>query len=249
MRLLDDDLAYFDRGKVENSRFFKRLGGEPSFQGKSVIDIGCGHGSLCVFMALKGAKNVLGIDTDVTRIRFAQENLAENYPHLVDTCVFRSCFSSEVPECDFDMIVSKDTLEHIIGLDRVIEDVRERLVVGGRFYAGFGPLYYSPFGDHRRLKAGFPWGHAIISEAVLLQRLRSRHGSSANSVYDLGLNKLRLRDYEKIIRDSGLHLVQYEVNVSTSAMSKVLTLAAKFAPLRDYCSHNLYFILERKAAK
>ena len=50
---------YFKRGKVENPKFWSILKGWPSFKGLTVLDIGCGHGSLCVDMVSKGAKKVV----------------------------------------------------------------------------------------------------------------------------------------------------------------------------------------------
>ncbi|MCX6344474.1 MAG: methyltransferase domain-containing protein [Armatimonadetes bacterium] len=246
MALEKSDLEYFERGKYENPRFFDLIGGEPSFHGLRVLDIGCGHGSLCIYIALQGADCVVGVDMDPDRIKFAQENLAQNFPQLIGKCEFRCCDSAGLTESGFDIITSKDTLEHIIDLECCIADVKSKLAVGGRFFAGFGPLYYSPFGDHRRLKAGFPWGHVVLSEKKLLKQLRDQYGSKAESVFDLGLNKLRVRDYEKFIADSGLHLVSYKTNSSRSIISKLFKLIANIRPLQDYFSHNMYFILERK---
>jgi len=47
------DIDYFNFGKIENSKFWRRLGGKPNLENKSVLDFGCGHGSLCLDIAKK----------------------------------------------------------------------------------------------------------------------------------------------------------------------------------------------------
>ena len=60
----DININYFNHGKIENERFWKRLGGKPNLKNKSVLDFGCGLGALCVDIALSEAKNVNGIDLE-----------------------------------------------------------------------------------------------------------------------------------------------------------------------------------------
>ena len=40
------DLDYFEHGKNEIKKFWKRLNGKPKLQHKSILDFGCGHGLL-----------------------------------------------------------------------------------------------------------------------------------------------------------------------------------------------------------
>jgi 2-polyprenyl-3-methyl-5-hydroxy-6-metoxy-1,4-benzoquinol methylase len=69
------DIDYFNRGIIENPRFWSRFPGIYSFKNMRILDLGCGHGSMCIFLAKAGAKNVIGIDLDGERISFAKENL------------------------------------------------------------------------------------------------------------------------------------------------------------------------------
>ena len=52
------DIDYFNFGKIENEKFWRRLGGKPDLKNKSVLDFGCGHGALCVDIAQSAAKTV-----------------------------------------------------------------------------------------------------------------------------------------------------------------------------------------------
>ena len=76
------DIDYFNFGKLENEKFWRRLGGKPDLKNKTVLDFGCGHGALCVDIAKSGAKIVNGIDLEENLLKFAKDNLKENYKDL-----------------------------------------------------------------------------------------------------------------------------------------------------------------------
>ena len=82
------DIDYFNFGKLENEKFWRRLGGEPVLKDKNILDFGCGHGALCVDMAKNGAKHITGIDLEDNLISFANENLNNNYDYLLNKISF-----------------------------------------------------------------------------------------------------------------------------------------------------------------
>lgn len=117
MTLEQKDIDCFDHGRAENARYWERFGGKPDFKDAVVVDLGCGHGSLCIDIAQSGAGRVLGLDLNARLIDFANENLKQNYPQFVDVVEFRYQQLQEVPESDIDFFVSKDTFEHVVGLE------------------------------------------------------------------------------------------------------------------------------------
>ncbi len=247
MSLSTADLAYFARGADENPRFWARLGGKPNLSGAAVLDLGCGHGSLAIDIAQAGAQRVLGLDLNAGLVEFAAENLHAHYPGLGAVVTFRYQDIRETPEAAFDAIVSKDTFEHVFELDQVLAAVAARLRPGGRLYAGIGPLWHSPFGDHGRTRMGLPWAHAVLPEAYLIRRLNRRWRTPVTSIYDLGLNKLALADYLRLLRASGLNVVSLRVNASSHPLSRLFSLARHLPGLGEYLAHNLYCILEKPA--
>lgn len=245
MKLLQEDIEYFKKGEYENPRFWSRFGGKPHLEGTCVLDVGCGHGSLCIDIALSGAKRVLGLDTNSRLIAFAKENLKRDYPHLANTVEFKATDLKGYVEPVFDYIVSKDTFEHIIHLDAMLADMKRCLTPGGRIYAGFGPLYNSPFGDHNLTRTPLPWGHLLIKESRIIKRLNRSRKNKIDSILDLGLNKMSLADYRRVFQESGLSIVSLRVNQSASVMSKLFSLIRRVPPLEEYFSHNVYCILRR----
>lgn len=246
MILLQDDMDYFNRGQIENPRYWERLGGKPDFRNTTVIDLGCGHGSLCIDIAHAGARRVLGLDLNARLIDFANENLKRNYPQFVGTVEFRCENLREAPESDIDCFVSKDTFEHIIELGQVLAEMKTRLKTGGRVYTGFSPLWNSPFGDHGRTKILLPWGHTLFSERFLIN-WRNRHISpTVASIHDLGLNALSFAEYLRIFRSCGMAIVSLQVNVSKHPLIRLFSLIRQIPFLEEYFTNNLYCILQKQ---
>jgi SAM-dependent methyltransferase len=250
MELKQADLDYFARGTWQNPQFWRRFGGQPDFSEARVLDVGCGHGSMVVYVAQAGAAQVVGLDLNCKLIEFANANLEQNYPELASRVTFLCQNLSDYPEDEtFDYIISKDSFEHIIDLRGMLQEMKKRLKPGGRIYAGFGPLYNSPFGDHDYSKSRLPWRHLMLGEQGLVARVNRRWKTDRiQSLHDLGLNGLALADYERIFAESGLTIVDFRPNSSEKFASKLFALPARIRPLREYFTFNIYIVLEKPAA-
>ncbi|PLS67485.1 MAG: hypothetical protein CV045_13335 [Cyanobacteria bacterium M5B4] len=135
--LRQEDIDYFHLGDTENPKFWSRFN-HPPMLGKQLLDVGCGHGSLCISAAQAGAARVVGIDIDTERIAFAQTYLAQTFPELQDRVEFRAIALEDYPLEQFDYIVSKDSFEHILNLGDTIAEMKRRLAPGGRIFSGLG---------------------------------------------------------------------------------------------------------------
>lgn len=148
-----DEVEYFNKQFFgSNIQYWQRLG-DIDFTGKSVLDIGCGHGALSIHAAQNGAKRVVGVDIDADRIYFARKNVEINYPELCSIVSFYNEPLESVTET-FDLAVSKDSFEHIEDLGGMMRAIAARLSDDGLLVTGFSPLYFSPFGDHGRYWRG-----------------------------------------------------------------------------------------------
>jgi len=254
-----EDLIAFRRGENENRKFWARFGGIPDLDGKVVLDVGSGWGKLCVELALSGAQRVVGLEIKPELVEFSNANLRQSYPRLADRVGFEHCDLREYDESpQFDYIVSKDSFEHIIDLDSMLLAMKKRLKPGGRIYAGFGPLYTSPYGDHDRREVAFaafgpmgkviarvPWLHLPL-EPIVVSLHNQRHGKDVHSIQDLGLNGLSISDYRRAFHNSGLVMVDLRINQSGGVSSRILSAMAKVPVLEDYCVHNVYAVLEKR---
>src|SRR5436190_19954797 len=86
-----------------DKRFFDRLPADLSFEGRSVLDYGCGAGHTCVLMAERGAQRVLGVD--IQGVSLATSQVRKHYPHLADRIEFRSIHSADdIGDERFDVV-------------------------------------------------------------------------------------------------------------------------------------------------
>lgn len=240
------DIDYFNFGKLENEKFWRRLGGKPDLKNKTVLDFGCGHGALCVDIAKSGAKIVNGIDLEENLLKFAKDNLKENYKDLKDKIKFDKLdIIKDETEQKFDLIVTKDTFEHTLNLPEVLKKMHELLNIGGKVYVGFGPLYNFYNGDHGRTEMYLPWFHLLFSEKFIINRINKKNDLQINRIQDLGLSKYSLSEYKNFFDNSKFKLKYYKTNQSDHPVSFLFNKLSKLKIFREYCTYNIYCILEK----
>lgn len=95
-----------------------------SWDGKRVMDVGCGTGDMCGMIANAGAKSVLGVDFSDTAIAEAQSKYQA--PNLTFLC-------GDVKMIDdrFDVIISNGTLEHMDDPFKTLKMLKGMLTPGG----------------------------------------------------------------------------------------------------------------------
>ena len=240
------DIDYFKYGKIENKKFWKRLGSKPDFKNKKVLDFGCGHGSLTLDIAALGAQKVIGIDLEINLINFAKKNLDQNFRALKDKVEFELIDLLTTDKFkDIDYIVSKDTFEHSLHLDKILEKFHQILKKDGRIFVGFGPLYNFYNGDHWRAEAILPWFDIIIPEKILINRLNKKYKKNLKKIEDLGLSKYSFKDYIRLFRDSKFEITYFKTNFSDHPISVIFNLLSKIKILEEYFTYNIYSILKK----
>ena len=246
------NLKYFMSGDKENKDFWQCFGGRPAFENKTIIDVGCGHGSLCIdIVTSTPSSRVIGIDINADLIDFAKWNLHVNYPAL-ESCVEFHCIDvRQLQIFEVDVVLSKTSFEHILDLDEVLAAIKMRLKDGGRLYTGFMPLYHSPFGGHPRIHDSLPfpwlpWLHLMVSENFILKRVNLRRKKPVLSFNELGLNKLSVSDFWHLFYDSGLRMISYKTNLpGRSWKAKVMSALSQVNILEKYMIYSIFSVLEK----
>lgn len=130
----------------------------------SVLEIGCGEGgNLLTFYEL-GCSRLVGIDLAKGKIEnakkfFGEKANSEDIEFISDDIYNIS--SDDIGQ--FDLIITRDVLEHIHDQERFMNFVKKFLKPGGKFFLGFPP-WHNPFG-----------GHQQICESKLLSKLPYFH--------------------------------------------------------------------------
>lgn len=119
------DLLYLN---VPRFRFFDKY--VSSWDGKVVLDLGCGGGFVSEELARRGA-HVVGLDPSLALIEVAQKHAVMNNLRID----YNVGFGESLPyaDCLFDVVVCVDVLEHVSDLDKVLNEVHRVLKPGGLF--------------------------------------------------------------------------------------------------------------------
>ena len=241
----DYALHYFAEQRASNTEYWRRFGTTSDWAGKRVLEIGCGHGAMSVEIAQAGAI-VLGVDLDEGRVSFANRNLAQRFPHLLDRLRFQAVDAASLPlDQRFDVIVSKDTFEHVADVAKLLKALGERLVrPDGLIYAGFSPLYYSPFGDHGRTGLKVPWAHAALPKRWVYAAAARHNGHPVGSLLDVGLNGHTPEEFRAAFDNSGLRLVDIAYNRGDKRLLPALEKAReRFRRLDRFTTVSIYAVL------
>jgi SAM-dependent methyltransferase len=224
--------VYFDYMYEKWDTAWERFGEHPRLEGLRFLDFGCGLGAFSVHAAEEGA-HVVGLDVDSDSVAGAKSIAARRFSDLDITY---ADMRIEQLEGSFDLIMTNEVLEHVVDLAGCLEAVRDRLRPGGRFWAGWGPLWYSPTGGHQlTVKIGnlpIPWSHLV---KPIAQTQFRKHSWT--------FNYLRPSEYEAIIGRSGLEVVSWRVNPGRHFAYRVLRAASKVAPTPF--TANIYAVLRR----
>lgn len=240
------DTAYFERRARAMDRFWSRLGGRPDVSGLRVLDIGCGDGAFCLDAARRGAARVDGVDIDAPSLAYARTVFAHIAPECMGRIALHHMSILDFPGEDlFDVIVSEDTFEHLEDPPAVLDAAARLLRPGGYFYVGFGPLWRSPFGGHRRMHLKLPWAHALLPERWVLAWANRYRTPPARSIMELGMNRWSLRAFEELLLNGPLEVTYFRVNHGDRTVSRMFRLLSRIPFLREPFGHDIYAILRK----
>ncbi len=86
-----------------------------------------------------------------------------------------------------------------------------------------------------------PWSHYI-------NKLNKSRINKVESISDLGLNGLSLKQYEKLFfHTKGLKVIDFRTNVTQKFLGKLSKTVASIPGLKEYFTYNINCILERVA--
>ncbi len=101
----------------------------PDFQGKRVLDLGCGYGWHCLYAAQHGAEFVLGIDLSKKMLAVAKQK--NKFPQVhYQNCAMEDF---EFPANEYDVVISSLAFHYIEDFDGIVNSVFRSLTTGGVF--------------------------------------------------------------------------------------------------------------------
>ncbi|MEZ5314241.1 MAG: class I SAM-dependent methyltransferase [Thermoanaerobaculia bacterium] len=229
--------------------------------GKRVLVVGCGAGTESVWALARGARELVGIDSEAQSESAARRVLAEmGHPSPPPFRFLRHpAERADELEGTFDLVLSVNTIEHLAdpgivlaACGRVLEPTAGRIAVFA------DPLYHSSVGSHLEHE---PWEH-FWGDWEEIRRKRSQvddfhgHYLRERSVADFidefnALNRYRPADYLDAVARSGLVPIDfgfvYDRNLDR--LAEHLPRLAERAPAGttplDFALEGIWFVLVR----
>jgi len=131
-RYYDVLLCCYTRGRESRQR--QEILDHAAIQpGESVLDVGCGTGTLAIMAADTGADKILGVDPSPSMIRRAKHKAGKDRPNI-EFEVGR-CQALSADDDTFDVVLTTFTLHHIPGDEiqkKSLDEINRVLVPGGR---------------------------------------------------------------------------------------------------------------------
>lgn len=157
----------FEKGRDTVAFYLQYTDLSEMFEGKNVLDIGCGAAGKTLFYASCGVEHITGMDI-VPYYREEAETLAQKLG-LADrfTFVLGDAAATDFEEHSFDTIIMNDAMEHVDEPEKVLSECLRILKPGGRLYINFPP-YDHPYGAHLSDVIGIPWVHRFFTEKTLI---------------------------------------------------------------------------------
>ena len=177
-------------------------------KGKSVLDFGCGTGRQAIGLSGEGASRVCGIESNPRTLSSAKQLASQLgiQPHVVD---FHEHPTAAMMGA-FDFVIAQNSMEHFPDPIAVLGQMKQLIRKDGKLLITFGPPWFAPYGSHMHFFCRVPWVNLLFSEKTVIRvrALYRNDGAQRYEEVESGLNRMTIRKFERIVRESGLR-IQY----------------------------------------
>jgi cyclopropane fatty-acyl-phospholipid synthase-like methyltransferase len=188
------------------------------FEGRRVLDFGCGFGETAAGIALgHGAAEVRGVDIQPKPERCAEilrETLGLDGPPA-NLRFSRIAPGEPVGDGDHDIVVSWSAVEHVARglLDGALEGLHAALKPGGLAFIQISPLYFSPEGSHLWPLGYRGWEHLLRQTSEVLDEIEAAPSLDAErkariTRMFLTLNRLTADELVERVGRAGFRIVR-----------------------------------------
>jgi len=231
--------------------------------GMQVLEVGCGEGGVLKPFVDMGCIGT-GVDPHKYRCDLAVEFMKDEVASGRASFEARSIYDDDCRarfRGKFDLIVLKDTLEHIPNQEELVPVLSEMLAPGGVLFFAFPP-WCMPFGGHQQMCSKkwlsmVPYFHLLplpLYKGIL--RLANEDPTIIEELENIYSTRISLERFERILRQSRMLIVSrvlyfinpnYKIkfNLTPRELSPVLSAIPY---LRDFLSTTAFYIVraERK---
>lgn len=228
--------------------------------GLNFLEVGSGYGGICKAFADAGCK-VTGIELGeyATKIAndFLKEDLKNGNIQLINKNIYDIDVEKEFPE-KFDIILLKDTIEHIHDQAKFIKHIYPFLKNDGLLFFAFPP-WFMPFGGHQqsldsKFLSKLPYFHILPTPIYrFIMQLFGEVSGRIVDTLEVKETQISINRFEKITEQVGLKITKrefYLINPSYkhkfgTTPKKQFAWLSKIPWLRDFFTTTCYYVLSK----
>jgi SAM-dependent methyltransferase len=231
-----------------------------NLQNSKFLEVGSGYGGICKAFADYGCR-VTGIElgqmsSDISK-KFLKDEIAQGKISIINKNVYDINPDTDLQE-KFDVILLKDTIEHIHNQEKFVAHIYHFLKPDGLIFFAFPP-WLMPFGGHQQsLDSKFlhklPYFHILpmpIYKGIL--KLFGESSGRIADVCEVKETQISINRFERIIKKAGFTIVNktfylinpsYKYKFGVTPKEQFGWLAA-IPWLRDWFTTTCYYLLKK----
>jgi ubiquinone/menaquinone biosynthesis C-methylase UbiE len=229
--------------------------------GRRLLDLGCSDGAITPEYVRLGATSVVGVDIDSEAIQRAR--LRDVPPGV--SFVASETGDVPLPDQSVQTVVCYDVFEHVSRPEPILRECYRVLEPGGKMLIGTWGWHH-PFAPHLWSVMPVPWAHVFVSERTLLRACRRVYTAPwyRSTMHDLDaqgrprpskyldaesistdyLNKLLIRDFERVFSASAFRWKINAVGFS-NPLARWTHPLLRVPWIREFVTAYIWVVLER----
>ncbi|MBC7384515.1 MAG: class I SAM-dependent methyltransferase [Bacteroidia bacterium] len=233
---------------------------KPLKQGMRFMEVGSGYGGICKAFSEAGCK-VTGIElldhVSVISKDLLKAEIRSGQVEIINKNVYDMDPGKNEDE-KYDIILLKDTIEHIHGQDKFVKHIIHFLKDDGVVFFAFPP-WFMPFGGHQqsldsKVLDKLPYFHILPTPVYRgIMKLFGEIDGRIKDVLEVKETQISINRFEKIVKAAGFKISQrefYLINPSYkhkfgATPKKQYAFIAVIPWLRDFFTTTCYYVLRK----
>jgi len=158
----DSNEKYFEQRVADTTHYRQLFAPHVSFEGKTVLDLGCNRGYLLHSFLQHENFTPIGADLVSYYLKDARRDYGDKMQFIQTTPT-----TVPLPNSTVDVVYTIDTIEHLSKPRELFAEVYRVMRPGGVFLIHFNP-WLNPHGSHLEDIITYPWAHVVFSMDTLL---------------------------------------------------------------------------------
>lgn len=240
---------YFNWRKKRSAPAVEKVASALNLKNASVLEVGCGFGSLSSLLLSRGAQ-VVATEIDQKKLTLAKKFLRQS---MLKKKIKLVPVTGEVlpfPKQTFDAVIIFDVIEHVTNPGKMMKEAQRVLKPGGILYVEFTP-YYSITGHHLYDYTWLPI-HLFLSKSLIKKIIFSKQTKGILTQTDLweqfrSLNKLKIAQFQQMV--SKLATIEERFIIKYPDVLEINLPLLNYLPHKDFLTLSFEGMYRKKLSR